>query len=58
MEEESFEYEVIVLKEGQQADRGLKLACDENDIFEEDGITDSQLERANTPTQEDPEGPA
>ena len=59
MEEESFEYEVIVLEEEQQADPGLKLACDENDIFKEDGITDSQLERAvNAPIQEDPEGPA
>ena len=47
-----------MLEEAQQADPGLKLACDENDIFKEDGITDSQLERAvNAPTQEDPEAP-
>ena len=53
------EDDVVVLEEEQQADPGLKLACDDNDIFDEDGITDSQLERAvNTPTQEDPEGPA
>ena len=38
MEEESFEYEVIMLEEEQQADPGLKLACDDNDIFDEDGI--------------------
>ena len=31
---------VIVLQEEQRADPGLKLACDDNDIFE-DGITDT-----------------
>ena len=38
-------------------DSGLKLGCDEDDIFD-DGITDFQLERAtNVPTQEEnPEG--
>ena len=50
------EDDIVVLEEEQQADPGLKLACDDNDIFE-DGITDSQLERAiNALTQEDPEG--
>ena len=45
MEGESLEDDVIVLEEEQQADPGLKLACDDHDIFK-DGITDSQLERA------------
>ena len=41
-----------------QQDSGLKLGCDEDDLFE-DGISDSQLVCATeTPTQEDyPEGP-
>ena len=57
LEGESLEDDVFVLEEEQQVDPGLKLACDDNDIFD-DGITDSQLERAiNAPTQEDPEGP-
>ena len=44
-------------RETQQEDSGLKLGCDEDDLFD-DGITDSQLERAtNAPTQEEnPEG--
>ena len=52
------EDEVIKLEEDQQEDPGLKLGCDEDDIFD-DGITDSQLECAtNAPTQEEnPEGP-
>ena len=51
------EDDVIMLEEEQQADPGLKLACDDNDIFE-DGITDSQLEWAvDAPTQDDPEVP-
>ena len=52
------EDEVIELEEDQQEDPGLKLGCDEDDIFN-DGITDFQLERAtNAPTQEEnPEGP-
>ena len=59
LEGESLEDDVIVLEEEQQADPGLKLACDDNDIFDEDGITDSQLQRAiEAPTQENPEGPA
>lgn len=35
-----------------------KLGCDGEDLFDDDGITDSQLERAtDAPTQEDnPEG--
>ena len=54
---DSVEDEVIKLEEDQQEDPGLKLGCDDNDIFD-DGITDSQLERAvDAPTQEDPEGP-
>ena len=53
------EKEVIMLEEVQPADPGHKLACGENDIFAEDDITDSQLERAiNVPTQEDPGVPA
>ena len=57
LEGESLEDDVVMLEEEQQADPGLKLACDDNDIFE-DGITDTQLERAiNTPTQDDPESP-
>ena len=45
LEGESLEDEVVVLEEDQQADPGLKVACDDNDIFN-DGITDSQLLRA------------
>ena len=58
LEGESLEYDSVVLEEEQQADPGLKLACDDNDIFDEDGITESQLVRAtNAPTQEEnPEG--
>ena len=51
------EDEVVELEEDQQEDPGLKLGCDDNDIFD-DGITDSQLEQAvDAPTQEDPQGP-
>ena len=57
LEGESLEDEVVMLEEDQQAYPGLKLACDDNDIFD-DGIIDSQLKWAiDTPTQEDPEGP-
>ena len=57
VEGKSLDEDIVMLGE-QQADPGLKLACDDNDIFE-DGITDTQLEQAvNSPTQEDPEGPA
>ena len=53
------EDKVIMLEEEQPADSGLKLACDDNDIFDEDDVTDFQLERAiNTPTQKDHEVPA
>ena len=46
------------MEEEQPADPGHKLACGDNDIFAEDDITDSQLERAvNVPTQEDPDVP-
>ena len=38
--------EVIMLEEVQPADPGHKLACSDNDIFTEDDITDSKLERA------------
>ena len=59
LEEEPIDQEVIVLEEVQPADPGHKLACGDNDIFAEDDITDSQLERAiNVPTQEDPGVPA
>ena len=39
-------------------DPSPKIGCDEEDLFEDDGITESQLECAtNAPTQEDnPEG--
>ena len=39
-------------------DPSPKIGCDEEDLFEDDGITDSQLIHATeTPTQEDnPEG--
>ena len=58
LEGEPLEDDVVMLEEEQQADPGLKLACDDNDIFNEDSITDSQLERAvNTLTQENLEGP-
>ena len=40
LEGESLEDEVVVLEQDKQADPGLKLACDDNDIFE-DGITDT-----------------
>ena len=44
------------MEDDQQEDPGLKLGCDDNEIFD-DGISDSQLERAvDAPTQEDPEG--
>ena len=47
----------VIELEDQQEDPGLKLACDDNDIFD-DNITDSQLEQAiDAPTPEDPEGP-
>ena len=54
---DSAEDEVVELEEDQQEDPGLKLDCDEDDIFD-DGITGSQLEHAtNAPTQgENPEG--
>ena len=58
VEGESLEDNVVMLEEEQEANPGLKLACEDNDIFEDD-ITDTQLECAfNTPTQEDPGGPA
>ena len=48
-----------MLEEEQQADPGLKLSCYDNDFFDEDDITDSQLERAvKAPKEDDPEGPA
>ena len=54
---DSLEDEVFELEEDQQEDPGLKLSCDDNDIFDY-GITDIQLEQAvDAPTQEDPEGP-
>ena len=40
LEGESLEDDVIVLEEEQQADPGLKLACDDNDNFD-NGITNS-----------------
>ena len=50
LEGKYLEDDIVLLKEEQQADPGLKLACDDNDIFD-DGITDSQLECAtNAPT--------
>ena len=52
------EEDIVMLEDEQQADQGLKLVCDDNDIFE-DGITDTQLEQViDTPTQEDAEGPS
>ena len=59
LEEEPMDQEVIMLEEVQPADVGHKLACSDNDIFTEDDIIDSQLERAvNIPTQEYPGVPA
>ena len=58
MERESLEDDAVVLEEEQQVDPGLKLACDDNDIFNEDSITDYQLVKdVNTLTQENLEGP-
>ena len=58
LEGEPLEDDVVMLEEEQQADPGLMLACDDNDIFNKDSITDSQLERSvTTLTQENLKGP-
>ena len=51
--------DVVVEYEKVLEDPSLKIGCDEQDLFDDDGITDSQLLRAtDAPTQEDnPEGP-
>ena len=50
--------DVVVEYERVLEDSSLKLGCNEEDLFDDDGITDSQLEHAtDAPTQEDnPEG--
>ena len=51
--------DVVVEYERVLEDPSPKIGCDEEDLFEDDGITDSQLLRyTDAPTQEDnPEGP-
>ena len=51
--------DVVVEYERVLEDPSHKIGCDEEDLFDDDGITDSQLECAtDAPTQEDnPEGP-